>query len=376
MDFKNKNLFFSRWIDRASKIFSADFNSFVFEFKQLLKQKDFSKMSPSFLKKILIGIGIFFLVVFFIFFFKIYVPANPFSRETIVFTAEKGWGDEHVARELEKLGIIRDNYFFRFYVVMSFQHSKLQAGIYNLSPRMSTYQIVKKMVRGDVIKDKITILEGWTAERIGEYFEEKNFCTKDYFIQLTEKDYSETFDFLKDKPKDVGLEGYFFPDTFEVSENESCEILLTMMLSNFGKKVNQEIVDKIKNQNKTIFEIITMASMIEKEVKIMEEKKIVSGILWKRLSVDMPLQIDATVNYVTGKSDSSALIKDTQIDSPYNTYKYKGLPKGPISNPGMNSILAAIYPTETKYWFYLSNGKTIFSETFEQHKEAKLKYLK
>jgi len=370
------DLFFFRWLAKAGKIVFANLSSFVFEFKELWRKKDFSKMSPSFLKNILTAISFFLLIVFFVFFFKIYVPANPFSHETIVFTAEKGWGDEHVARELERLGIIRDNYFFRFYVVMSFQHSKLQAGIYNLSPRMSTYQIVKKMVRGDVVKEKITILEGWTVDRIGEYFEEKNFCTKDFFVQLTEKDYSETFDFLKDKPKDIGLEGYFFPDTFEVSEKENCETLLIMMLSNFGKKLEEEIREEIKNQNKTIFEIVTMASMIEKEVKIMEEKKIVSGILWKRLSVDMPLQLDATVNYVTGKSDPSALIKDTQIDSPYNTYKYKGLPKGPISNPGINSILAAIYPTETKYWFYLSDGKTIFSENFDQHVAAKQKYLK
>ncbi|MDO8486186.1 MAG: endolytic transglycosylase MltG, partial [Candidatus Staskawiczbacteria bacterium] len=104
----------------------------------------------------------------------------------------------------------------------------------------------------------------------------------------------------------------------------------------------------------------------------------VSGILWKRLDVGMPLQVDATINYITNKNDSGATIKDTKIDSLYNTYKYKGLPKGPISNPGMDSILAAIYPTKTKYWYYLSgfDGQTIFSETFAEHGQAVVKYLK
>ena len=118
-----------------------------------------------------------------------------------------------------------------------------------------------------------------------------------------------------------------------------------------------------------------MASLLEKEVRTLDDKKIASGILWKRLGVGMPLQLDATVNYITGKSDASVLFKDAKIDSPYNTYKYKGLPKGPISNPGIDSIMAAIYPIQTKYWFYLSDGITHFSETLQQHNAAKRRYL-
>jgi len=316
------------------------------------------------------------LVVFFIFFFEIYIPVNPGSRETIVFTVEKGWGDEEIAKNLQELKLIRSGAFFRVYTVLSLRHSMLQAGKYNLSPRMSAYQIIKKMAKGDVIRNKIVILEGWNAQGVAEYLDAKGVCDKEHFIFLLEKDYSESFDFLKDKPKDVNLEGYIFPDTYEISETETCESTLNLMLSNFGRRLNRDLRDEISSQNKSIFEIVTMASMLEKEVRSLEDKKIVSGILWKRLNVGMPLQIDATVNYVTGKNDPAVLIKDTKIDSPYNTYKYKGLPKGPISNPGMESILAAIYPTETKYWYYLSDGRTIFSETFEQHVAAKAKHLR
>lgn len=121
-----------------------------------------------------------------------------------------------------------------------------------------------------------------------------------------------------------------------------------------------------------------MASLVEKEVKTLEDKKLVSGVLWKRLENGMPLQVDATISYITGKKNAKILIADTQIDSPYNTYKYRGLPLGPISNPGLDSIVAALYPQESSYWYYLSTpeGQTIFSRTLDEHNQARAKYLK
>ena len=147
------------------------------------------------------------------------------------------------------------------------------------------------------------------------------------------------------------------------------------MLDNFDKKLTPELNKEIANQKKSIFDIVTMASIIEKEVRKMDEKEIVSGILWKRISIGMPLQLDSTVNFITDGNDPSVSIKATKIDSPYNTYKYHGLPKGPISNPGLGSILSAIYPKKTNYWFWLSDGITHFSETLQQHNIAKAKYL-
>ena len=338
-------------------------------------KKDFSRISAESFKKIATAVVVFLLLVFFFVCFEVYVPANPDSHETITYTVQKGWGDNQIANDLQKLGIIKSSYFFRFYVDASLQHSSLQAGKYNFSPNMSIYQIVKKMAQGDVIKDSIIILEGWDIGDIGKYMQSKGICDQNEFIALTQKDYSNEFSFLQDKPKNLGLEGYLFPDTYEIAKGETCQDILNLMLSNFDKKLTPDLKAEIKKQKKSIFDVITMASLIEKEVRSLSDKKIVSGILWKRISVGMPLQLDCTVNYVTGKSDASCTIKDTKIDSPYNTYKYPGLPKGPISNPGIDSITAAIYPTKTNYWFYLSDGKTIFSETLEQHNIAKAKYL-
>jgi len=343
--------------------------------KYLFKNKDFSKISTNFLKKITLSVILFLLFIFFFICFEIYIPINPRSHETITYTVQKGWGDDEIAKDLQKLKIIRNNYFFRLYVVVSLQHSNLQAGEYNLSPKMSIYQIAKKMAQGDVIRDTVVILEGWDIKDIAEYVQSKGICDQNEFIALTQKDYSSEFSFLQDKPKNLSFEGYLFPDTYEISKGESCEDILSLMLNNFDKKLTPELRTEIKKQNKSIFDVITMASMIEKEVRGLNDKKIVSGILWKRLAINMPLQLDSTVNYITGGSRPSVSIKETKIDSPYNTYKYPGLPKGPISNPGISSITAAVYPKSTNYWFWLSDGITHFSETLAQHNEARVKYL-
>ena len=343
----------------------------------IIKRK-FKKISPGSLSKITMGIGTFLGLLFLLLCFEIYVPANPLSNETITYTVIKGWGDDEIAKDLAKSGIIRSDYFFQLYVMASFKHSELKAGKYNLSPRMSIYQIASKFADGDVIKNKITIFEGWDINDTAKYFEEKGICTQTEFLAEVKKDYSKSFDFLKEKPKSVSLEGYLFPDTYEVAEGETCEDVLHIILQNFDAKITPEIKAKATEQKKSLFEIITMASIIEKEVKKIADKKIVSGILWKRLDAEMPLQLDSTVNYATGKSDPGVAIKDTKINSPYNTYKYKGLPVGPISNPGIESILAALNPTKTAYWFYLSSftGKTIFSKTFADHVLARSKYLR
>lgn len=335
------------------------------------KIKDFSKIPTQLLKKALSICGVIFLLVFFYICFEIYVPINPGSHETITFSVEKGWGDDEIADALQKIGLIRSSYFFKFYVITSLKHSNLKAGEYSFAPRMSIHEIANKIAYGDIIKDKVIVLEGWDTNDIAKYMQSKNICDQDYFVSLTQRNYSDDFTFLKDKPKKLGLEGYLFPDTYEIAKGETCENILSEMLANFDNKLNPELREEIKKQKKSIFEVITMASLIEKEVRIMEDKKIVAGILWKRIEIGMPLQLDSTVNYVTGRSDPRVAIKDTKIDSPYNTYKYYGLPKGPISNPGINSIMAAIYPIKTDYLYYLTDGKTIFSKTFEEHNAAR-----
>lgn len=349
----------------------------ILDFINWIKSVDFSKIDFYNFKKIMKITGLLLLLILFYTFFQIYIPVNPLSHETITYTVQKGWGDDDIASDLKNSGMIRSSYFFQLYAIASFNHTGLQAGRYTISRDMSVYKIVKKMAQGDVLRDRFVIYEGWTLADIEEYLQSRGVCTKEEFIEAIKIDWGSEFKFLIDKPENVGLEGYLFPDTYEIAEGQTCQDMIATMLDNFEKKLTPELESKIQYQRKTIFEVITMASLLEKEVKTLEDKKIVSGILWKRLAAGMALQLDSTVNYITGKNDPGVSIKDTKINSYYNTYKYPGLPKGPISNPGMDSIIAALEPTKTDYWYYLSaSGKTYFAKTLQEHATNRAKYLR
>jgi len=312
----------------------------------------------------------------------IYYPVDHRSNETKTFLVKRGQDAKEIADSLERAGLIRYSFTFRAYVSITKQSNNLKAGEYELSSSMTVPEIVNKIASGDMIKKSVTIIEGWTIKDIGGYFEKKELAIFEQLLDLDNKEkdnyFKKDFAFLSDKPEGLGLEGYLFPDTYEFSPEDGLEDIVRMMLANLDSKLTSKLKADILSQGKTIFEIITTASLLEKEVKTIEDKKMVSGIIKNRLEADMPLQIDATITYVTGRNSTKILKEELELDSLYNTYKYKGLPLGPICNPGMDSIEAAVYPTENDYLFYLSTpeGETIFSKTLKEHNEAINKYLK
>lgn len=334
------------------------------------------------------------IIVFLFFIFQaFFIPKDLSDNEDKLFLVERGQNLFEIAQKLEQEGIIRSRFFFDFYVILKINQSKLQAGGYFLNPSMSVVKIADKIITGDTAKNTITIPEGWNLRDIAWYFENKGMFQAEELFELVgfplinysintdlpkPKDFSSDYDFLKYKPKNISLEGYLFPDTYEIVYSEELEGIVKKMLNNFDKKLSQSLRNEIEKQGKTIFEIITMSSLIEKEVQNLNDKKIVSGILWKRMENKIGLHVDATITYITGKKSTRVSKQETEIDSLYNTYKYRGLPLGPICNPGIESILAAVYPENSDYWYYLSTpeGETIFSKTLEEHNIAKAKYLK
>jgi UPF0755 protein len=341
-------------------------------------------------------------VIFFVCFlawFCVYVPKDSNFSGQRDFLIEKGQSVEEISHNLKEQGFIMHGLCFRAYLLLQGKAKEIKAGRYELSLEMNIPEIAEKVISGDTIKKTIILIEGWNLRDIGWYFENQGMFMAEEFFEITgfpetdyssakdlpaPMDFSEEFDFLKDKPKNVGLEGYLFPDTYYISEqrtaNNEQEIgnIIRKILTNFDEKLSSELRQEITSQNKTIFEIITMASLLEKEVRTIEDKKIVSGILSNRLEIGMPLQVDATIAYITGKKETKISLEDLKIDSPFNTYKHKGLPLGPIANPGFESILAAIYPEENEYFYYLSTpqGETIFNKTLDGHNRDKAKYLK
>lgn len=275
------------------------------------------------------------------------VPLNPKAAETM-FRIERGQGSWEIAQLLEQERFIRSAFFFEAYTFLRGAAFKLQAGDYLLSPAFSAAKISNRLASGDIMRRRITIIEGWTVKDIAAYLEQQSIALAEDILVFKDK------------------EGYLFPDTYEIPPGITAEELVSVMTDTFRKKVGDVSKD-----------VIIIASILEKEVKGLEDKRIVAGILYKRLQVGMPLQVDATINYITGKRDSQVSRADTSIDSPYNTYRYKGLPPGPISNPGLESINAASEPQKSPYWYYLSTpeGKTIFSKTSDEHAQAKVQYL-
>jgi len=327
----------------------------------------------------------FFLLILIIFLISsVFMPSNK-EIDAKLFTIEKGQTVKEIALNLKEEKLIKSSNIFIIYAAITGKYSKMQAGEYLLSSQMSVSRIISIFTHGETAKESLTIIEGWDLRDISKYFKDKNIAEEEDFYAIVgnptgenETVNVEDYSFLSDKPTKISLEGYLFPDTYYIDKSDDLDSIINKMLINFDDKITSDLKNEIKNQNKTLFEIITMASMIEKEVKTMEDKKIVSGILWKRMNSGMRLQVDATVLYAQNKEGLKVYTKDTQIDSPYNTYRNDGLPLGPISNPGIDSIIAAVYPTKTAYYYYLSapDGKTIWAKTLEEHNNNRIKYLK
>lgn len=243
----------------------------------------------------------------------------------------------------------------------------------------------------------LKILEGWTIEDVRDYLVELGFAESD-FNSLVGKakvdyrkggtypmDFSERFAFLADKPEYYSLEGFLFPDTYRVYASANTEDVIVKMLENFDKKLRPELREEIARQGKSIYEIITMASLIEKEAPIdysdpeNKDARIVSGIFWGRLAIGQALESDATLSYWFKDTNPAHSGEELLVDTPYNSYKYRGLPPTPICNPGIRAIEAAIYPIESDYNYFLTDlkGRNIYyAKTYQEHLNNKYKYLK
>lgn len=283
-----------------------------------------------------------------------------------------GAGSSSVAKILKERDIISYPLVFKLYTKFG-DAPVYQKGGHNLSPDMSYEQIIAKLESNpdfDTDTKKIVIPEGFELRQIVDLLVEKGFGTKDGFMKEIEKgDFG--YDFIdKTNRKENRLEGYLYPDTYMFSVEETEHEIIAKMLSAFNEKVMP--VYNSANSSHTLDEIITMASVIEREAANDEERPLVSSVFYNRIEKGMKLESCATVQYILKERKDVLSNEDTAIDSPYNTYMYEGLPVGPIASPGLNSIKAALAPADTGYYYFLATNdgkKNLFSETFEEHNE-------
>ncbi len=307
---------------------------------------------------------------------------NPNSFGEKQFTIKKGQSLTEISKNLKKQGFLEKTFWFNVYAVISGNKSEFRAGIYELKTDMDIVELVDDIMEQQKVEPakevKITLLEGWSVEQMDEYLVSRGLIKEKELIEYSEDYNLKKYTFLADRPRKADLEGYLYPDTYLVFEKSSVGNIADKMLANFNKKLTGEIRARIQAQEKTVFEVLTLASIVEKEMYGYENRRVVADIFLKRLKVGMPLQSDATVNYITEKGNPAPSLKDTQIDDPYNTYKYRGLPPGPICNPSIEAIKAVVYPKETNYWYFLNapSGEIIFSHNHDEHVRNKYKYLK
>jgi len=222
----------------------------------------------------------------------------------------------------------------------------------------------------------ITIIEGWTIDDIDAYFTREQILPQGAFLRAAEA-YPNTEAGKTFLGRVKSVEGYLFPDTYRIYTTATAQDIIQKATENFDRRLVDDIRTKIQARGLTIHEVVTLASIIEREVATPEDRRFVADIFLKRLDAGMALQADSTVNYITKKHVSRASLADTKIDSPYNTYQHRGLPPGPIGNPGLDTIRAVIDPTSSPYWYFLTteDGRVMYAQDFEEHKENRGKYL-
>lgn len=307
-------------------------------------------------------------------------PVNPRSDDLVKVEIPDGIGAKEIASRLTEASAIRSSYGFTFLAILRGVRGELKAGIYEISTKESTSDVLDRIVRGDTLPEDVgvTIPEGFTLSQIAERFSSQEIVEKESFISAAKVSrFKEGFSFLDDAPEEATLEGYLFPDTYRIDQEMTAEDVIRRMLTEFKEKYAAASNERGDVDVDSVHAIVTMASIVEREVKNYEDMQIVAGILWQRYEDGWGLDADATIRYAVDNWKDPLTDKELKIDSPYNTRKYRGLPLGPIGNPGLSSLRATLNPKKTDYRFYLSapNGVTVFSSTLEEHNQAKREHL-
>lgn len=293
------------------------------------------------------------------------------SRERVRFRVEKGDTATEIANNLYSKHIVIRDWVFLRYIREHKLDTEIQSGDFILFTNENIPDIVDVLTGKSVQEVIITIPEGYTVKGISELLKKKGLVKENEFLDCTEK-CTFSFDFLENTK---GLEGFLFPDTYYVDTASFQPVtFINRLLTTFEAQVQPYEKDIT---TRTFYDVLIMASLVERETKTSEERPIVAGILWKRLDNHWYLGVDATLRYYTDDWINDLTYADLQDSNPYNTYKHLGLPPTPIANPGLDSIKAAIYPTATEYWYYLhdAEGNIHYAKTNEEHVQNKLKYL-
>lgn len=302
------------------------------------------------------------------------------NNKNVYFTVEKGASLNKIGMELKEKGIINSQLYFKVYAKSNGYEKKIKAGNYILKPNISIKELLIKFEspRSDYVV--VTVPEGYTFYQIADKLESLNLADKETFLNIKLSEISQNNFISPGSKVYYELEGYLFPETYFIPFETSELNIAKIMYNQFEKVFTEEYRERTKELELSIEEVITIASLIEKEAAKDEERKTISGVIYNRIKKGMPLQIDASVIYAITKGERTlekVYNKDLAVKSGFNTYNSKGIPAGPIASPGKPSIEAALYPEENDYLYYvLGEDGHVFSRTYEEHKKNIEKYMK
>lgn len=300
-------------------------------------------------------------------------PVDPRAADTIV-TIPPGATSPEIGRRLEAAGIVRRASLFALAARLRGVSRSLREGEYRLSAAMTLLEIVDRIVRGDVILHSVTIPEGFTAEQIVQVLANRLLGDAAQLREVVRHGARLfPYPFLRDVPVD-SLEGYLFPDTYAIPRFLDAREVIAIFLNRFTDVVVP--VWQEAGSGRSLHEIVTIASLIEREAKIPAEQPLIAGVLYNRLARGWRLEVDATVLYALGRHKPVVTYEDLKVDSPYNTYLHAGLPPGPIASPGLAALRAALRPARTEYLYYVArpDGAHVFSRTLTEHLAAVRRY--
>lgn len=299
---------------------------------------------------------------------SINISSGENSGKKILIKITRGMTTAEIAEQLADKGVIASSLKFRFLSRMRGYDGQMKPGTYVFSSAMSDEYVFEKILSGAKHLERFTIPEGFTVKEIAARLEGANLVDAEDFLKAAEK--FKPYDYITTKENVLyAAEGFLFPETYSIESDYSIEEILKLMAGEFDKRLTDEMRARAKEMNLSIYDLITLASLVEKEVRYPEDRPVVAQIFLKRLKLEMPLQSDATLQYLMDAPKEDVSIEDTKINSPYNTYQNAGLPPGPVANPGIESIEAVLNPANTDYLYFVADreGHNHYAYSYEEH---------
>lgn len=332
------------------------------------------------MKKLLIPLLIIFTVLIAFGSISFFSAFKPVSQSEEIFTVDikEGSSTSAIALTLKEKGLIKNPAVFKLFSRIKGYDNTYQAGVYSLSPSMNMQKMMEIIANGNTSTVKVTIPEGFTLTQIAEKFEALGFFSVDGFFYEIETG-SFDYPFMKYLPEGKNrLEGFLYPETYFMYENATAHDCIDKMLSHFNSLCTEEHYKKAEELNLNILEAVTVASLIQRETMVSTEGPKVASVIYNRLKIGQALGIDATIQYALPEHKDRLTYDDLKVESPYNTYKNKGLPPGPICSPSIDALNAALNPADTDYYYYVlspnKDGSHNFSESYEEFLSNKRKY--